>query len=145
MNAEQVHAALAGMLETVPHVVGVNNHEGSRATSDPALMAGADARAARARPLLHRQPHHRSHGRLRCCAAFRRAGRVAQSLSRRHADAGSRSWRNSTSPPRDAIRDGSAIAIGHPHPATIAALAQKVRLARGAAAFGWCSPPTSSH
>jgi polysaccharide deacetylase 2 family uncharacterized protein YibQ len=27
---------------------------------------------------------------------------------------------------RDALRDGSAIAIGHPHPATIAALAEAV-------------------
>jgi hypothetical protein len=27
---------------------------------------------------------------------------------------------------RDAVRDGSAIAIGHPHPATIAALAEGV-------------------
>ncbi len=26
------------MLETVPHAVGVNNHQGSRATSDAALM-----------------------------------------------------------------------------------------------------------
>ena len=38
MNAAQVPAVLAGMLATVPHAVGVNNHEGSRATSDPALM-----------------------------------------------------------------------------------------------------------
>ncbi len=38
MNAEQVEAALNGMLETVPHAVGANNHQGSRATSDPALM-----------------------------------------------------------------------------------------------------------
>ncbi|MGH9561741.1 MAG: divergent polysaccharide deacetylase family protein, partial [Terracidiphilus sp.] len=38
MDARQVRSALANMLDTVPHVVGVNNHEGSRATSDPALM-----------------------------------------------------------------------------------------------------------
>src|SRR6202795_3207824 len=39
MNAQQVEGELTGMLETVPHAVGVNNHQGSRATSDPALMA----------------------------------------------------------------------------------------------------------
>ena len=39
MNTKQVDSALAGMLETVPHAVGVNNHQGSRATADPALMA----------------------------------------------------------------------------------------------------------
>ena len=34
MSADQVNSTLAGMLETVPHAAGVNNHEGSRATAD---------------------------------------------------------------------------------------------------------------
>ena len=38
MNADQVRSILASMLATVPHATGVNNHEGSRATADPALM-----------------------------------------------------------------------------------------------------------
>ena len=46
MNAQQVDSALEGMLETVPHAVGVNNHQGSRATADPELMSRADARLA---------------------------------------------------------------------------------------------------
>ena len=38
MNSGQVSEALTGMLESVPHVAGVNNHQGSRATADPALL-----------------------------------------------------------------------------------------------------------
>ena len=38
MNSNQVDKILSAMLETVPHAAGVNNHQGSRATADPALM-----------------------------------------------------------------------------------------------------------
>ena len=38
MNPDQVSSTLDGMLETVPHAAGVNNHEGSRATADLSLM-----------------------------------------------------------------------------------------------------------
>jgi len=39
MSAKQVDAMLGEMMETVPDAVGVNNHQGSQATSDPALMS----------------------------------------------------------------------------------------------------------
>lgn len=38
MSAAQVQAMLGEMMETVPDAVGVNNHQGSQATSDAALM-----------------------------------------------------------------------------------------------------------
>lgn len=38
MNTREVSRILTEMLLTVPHAVGVNNHQGSRATSDAALM-----------------------------------------------------------------------------------------------------------
>jgi len=38
MPAAEVQKLLADMLESVPNAVGVNNHQGSQATSDPALM-----------------------------------------------------------------------------------------------------------
>lgn len=38
MTSQQVEAMLAEMIESVPNAVGVNNHQGSQATSDPALM-----------------------------------------------------------------------------------------------------------
>jgi polysaccharide deacetylase 2 family uncharacterized protein YibQ len=39
MNSLQVSNHLGGMLSSVPYAVGVNNHQGSLATSNPALMA----------------------------------------------------------------------------------------------------------
>ena len=38
MSAAQVKSLLGEMVESVPNAVGVNNHQGSQATSDPALM-----------------------------------------------------------------------------------------------------------
>ncbi len=38
MKSNQVDQTLSAMLATVPHAAGVNNHQGSRATADPALM-----------------------------------------------------------------------------------------------------------
>jgi uncharacterized protein len=39
MPATEISRELAGMLNGVPHVVGINNHQGSLATSDPRLMS----------------------------------------------------------------------------------------------------------
>jgi len=38
MSGAQVQAMLGEMVESVPNAVGVNNHQGSQATSDPTLM-----------------------------------------------------------------------------------------------------------
>jgi hypothetical protein len=38
MTSEEISRTLAEMLQSVPHAVGVNNHQGSRATSDGRLM-----------------------------------------------------------------------------------------------------------
>ena len=38
MSTSEISHELEGMLQNVPHVVGVNNHQGSQATSDPGLM-----------------------------------------------------------------------------------------------------------
>ena len=125
MNAEQVQAALNGMLETVPHAVGVNNHQGSRATSDPALMGEL-------MPALHARG-------LFFIDSRTTASTVAYDAAERaNVPAASRKVFLDDTPERaailaqldlaanDAIRDGSAIAIGHPHPATIAALSEAV-------------------
>ena len=39
MNAAEVHKVVESDLDSVPYVAGVNNHMGSRATQDAALMA----------------------------------------------------------------------------------------------------------
>jgi len=125
MNRDQVASALAGMLDAVPHVVGVNNHQGSRATADPALMDTL-------MPLL------RDRGLFFIDSRTTAATVAYDAAERSGVPAASRKVFLDDTVTRDAIlaqlelaardarRDGSAIAIGHPHPATIAALAEGV-------------------
>jgi polysaccharide deacetylase 2 family uncharacterized protein YibQ len=123
MSASEVRDALSSMLETVPHVAGVNNHEGSRATSDPKLMAELMP-ALQERKLFFIDS--RTSAASVAYNAAKSAG-VASASRKVFLD-------DSTDKAailaqiqlavRDAQRDGSAIAIGHPHPSTIAALAQ---------------------
>ena len=125
MSAGQVSSAVAGMLETVPHAAGVNNHQGSRATSNPALMQAL-------MPLLRER-------RLFFIDSRTDAKTVAYDMAKRDGvRAASRKvflddvdTRKAVIgqlelAARDAARDGFTIAIGHPRPATIAALAAEV-------------------
>jgi polysaccharide deacetylase 2 family uncharacterized protein YibQ len=125
MNEQQVSSAFSEMLETVPHVVGVNNHQGSRATANSALMQAL-------MPLL------RERG-LFFIDSRTDAKTVAYDMAKRSGiRAASRKVFLDDTPTRqaiiaqlnlaarDAARDGSAIAIGHPRPSTIAALADEV-------------------
>jgi len=125
MPASEVRSELAGMLATVPHTVGANNHEGSRATADPKLMAEL-------MPLL------RARGLFFIDSRTTAATVAYQAAERAGVRAASRRVFLDDTPTReavlaqlelaasDAMRDGSAIAIGHPHPETIAALKQGV-------------------
>jgi uncharacterized protein len=125
MNAEQVQSALNGMLETVPHAVGVNNHQGSLATSNPALMREL-------MPALHARGLFFIDSRTTAATVAYDAAETAR------VPAASRKVFLDDSQERaaiisqldlaakDAIQNGSAIAIGHPHPATIAALSEAV-------------------
>jgi uncharacterized protein len=125
MNAGQVQDALEGMLQTVPHAIGVNNHQGSRATADPALMAAL-------MPALHQ------HGLFFIDSRTTAATVAYVAAERSGVRAASRKVFLDDNPTpgailaqlelaaRDAQRDGSAIAIGHPHPATIAALSEGI-------------------
>ena len=125
MNAGQVEATVEGMLDTVPHAAGVNNHEGSRATADPALM-DALMPALRARGLFFIDS--RTTAATVAHDAAERAGVRAASRKVFLDDTPERAaiLAQLELAARDAQRDGSAIAIGHPHPATIAALAEGV-------------------
>jgi uncharacterized protein len=122
MNSSQISSDLRGMLGSVPYAVGVNNHQGSLATSNPALMAEL-------MPLL-RQRHlffidsrttaatiafdAAQHDGVPC--AFRNvpflddvqeAGAIRRQLELAV---------------RGAKEKGEAIAIGHPHPETLQVL-----------------------
>ncbi len=125
MRAGEVKAILTGMLDTVPHVAGVNNHQGSLATSDPALMAELMPEL-RARGLFFIDS--RTEAKTVAYDAAKRAGVRAASRKVFLDDTASRETivAQLQLAAKDAQRDGSAIAIGHPRPATIAALAQEV-------------------
>jgi uncharacterized protein len=124
MSPGEVNATLAGMLETVPHAAGVNNHEGSRATADGPLMQ-ALMPDLRARNLFF-------------IDSRTTAVTVAYATAEKDGvPAASRKVFLDDTPTqeavlvqlelaaKDAYREGSAIAIGHPHRVTIAALAQE--------------------
>lgn len=125
MSSQQVESMLAGMLETVPHAAGVNNHEGSRATADSALMEELMP-ALRERGLFFIDSRTTT-GTVAYDVAERSGVRAASRkvfLDDNPAKEAIEAQLNLAA--RDAVRDGSAIAIGHPHPATIAALAEMV-------------------
>ena len=125
MYRDQIESTVAGMLATVPHAVGVNNHQGSRATADAALM---DALM----PVLHKQGlffiDSRTTAATLAYDAAQRAGVPAASRKVFLDDVVTREAILSQLElaARDARRDGSAIAIGHPHAETIAALSEGI-------------------
>ena len=123
MGASEVDRLLAQMIEAVPHAAGINNHEGSRATTDPALMADVMA-VLRRRNLFFIDS--RTTAATVAYDAARQAGVRAASRNVFLDDVETREaiLRQIELAESDARREGSAIAIGHPHPATISALEQ---------------------
>jgi polysaccharide deacetylase 2 family uncharacterized protein YibQ len=125
MNAQQVASAVAGMLDTVPHAVGVNNHQGSRATSDPALMHAL-------MPLLGKRGLFFIDSRTEAeTVAYETAKHDGLRAASRKVFLDDTAKRDAIIAQlrlaaRDATRDGFTIAIGHPRPETIAALAEEV-------------------
>jgi len=122
MNPEDVPVVFDRMIQSVPNAVGVNNHQGSQATADPVLMGElmpvlrewklfyVDSRTTAATVAYDTAQRDA----VRC--AFRNvpflddvqeAGAVRKQLE---------------SALRGAREKGEAIAIGHPHPATLQAL-----------------------
>lgn len=124
MTAAQVNSSLEGMLGTVPYVAGVNNHQGSRATADATLMAELMP-ALRSRSLFFIDS--RTTAATQAYKEAVQAGVPAASRKVFLDDTATREaiLKQLDLAARDAMRDGSAIAIGHPHPATIAALSEE--------------------
>ncbi len=124
MNAAQVNEILSGALDTVPHVAGVNNHQGSLATSNAALMNELMP-ALRQRGLFFIDS--RTEKTTVAYDAAKKAGVRAASRKVFLDDVATREAviAQLKLAAKDAQRDGSAIAIGHPKPATLAALAEQ--------------------
>ena len=122
MSAADVDALVDSLLQAVPDVSGVNNHQGSQSTADGALMAEL-------MPVLRK--HNLFYVDSRTTAATV-AYNTAQRLGVRsgfrnvpflddvaEVDAVRKQLRLAL---RDAVKKNDAIAIGHPHPATLQAL-----------------------
>ncbi|HEV2288018.1 MAG TPA: divergent polysaccharide deacetylase family protein [Candidatus Acidoferrales bacterium] len=125
MNQSEVESILAAMLANVPHAIGVNNHEGSRATADPQLMAELMP-ALRARNLFFIDSRTTA-----ATVAYDEAEQAGVPAASRNVFLDDVETRGAILGQldlavRDAQKQGSAIAIGHPHPATIAALAEEL-------------------
>jgi polysaccharide deacetylase 2 family uncharacterized protein YibQ len=124
MSPKQISNLLNAMLGTVPFATGVNNHQGSLATSDPRLMSEL-------MPLLHAHKLFFIDSRT-TAASF--AYEAAQSAGVRSAFRNvpflddvqevTAIHRQLDLAATDAREKGEAIAIGHPHPATLRALAE---------------------
>ncbi len=121
MNDETIEAQTARDIDAVPYAEGANNHEGSRATSDPRVMA-AVMRVFKRRGLFFidsrtiattvAQQTARAYG-------VPNAARNVFLDDRNTVPAVEAQLRLAA---RIALAHGSAIAIGHPRPATLAAV-----------------------
>lgn len=125
MRPQEVDRTLGNMLSTVPGAMGANNHEGSRATADPALM-DAVMRSLRRRHLFFVDS--RTTAQTVAYNTAERDGVRAASRKVFLDDVVSREavMQQLELAARDALSQGSAIAIGHPHPETVAALREAV-------------------
>ena len=123
MSRQEVETALAGMLATVPDAVGVNNHEGSRATANETLMAELMP-ALRERGLFYIDS--RTTAATVAYGVAERSGVRAASRKVFLDDVPTKEavLARLNQAARDAVRDDSAIAIGHPYRGTIEALAE---------------------
>ncbi len=122
MNSNEVDQILGAMLATVPHAAGINNHQGSRATADPALMGTLMASLQR-RGLFFVDSRTSKETVAYDTAekdGVRAAFRNAQFLDDTATNAAVLAQLNRAL--GDAKRKGWAVTIGHPHPATIAVL-----------------------
>jgi polysaccharide deacetylase 2 family uncharacterized protein YibQ len=122
-SAGEVNRVLDEMLASVPDAVGVNNHQGSRATADAALMA-AVAAALRARGLFFVDS--RTSAASVAYEAARRAGvpAAARNVFLDDDEQPAAIRRQLDRAVRLAREQGGCVAIGHPHSATLGVLAE---------------------
>ncbi len=121
--AAEVARVVDQMLATVPYAAGVNNHQGSRATADPALMASL-ASALRSRGLFFIDS--RTSPGSRAFDAALRAGvpAAARNIFLDDDELASAIRRQLERAERVAREQGMCVAIGHPHGATLDVLSE---------------------
>lgn len=121
MDSSAVGRLIQGDLQAIPHVRGVNNHQGSRATADPRLMAEVMRVLARRRLYF---VDSRTIGSSVAWEEARQAGVPTAFRSVFLDDSESVAYTLGQLREFEKVirRQGVALAIGHPHPSTIRAL-----------------------
>ncbi len=126
MAPSEVRRTLEEEIEAIPHVVGVNNHEGSRATADPKLMGEVmevlkqkrlffvDSRTTPQTVAYHAALQ------ARIAAAYRTVFLDSASPDAAHSVAYTMGQLKRLE--KQSRATGWGLAIGHPHPSTLAAL-----------------------
>jgi polysaccharide deacetylase 2 family uncharacterized protein YibQ len=121
MASADVEKTFAAMLDTVPYAAGVNNHEGSLGTADQKLMDEL-------MPLLHQRNLFFIDSRTTAATVAETAAHTAGvAAARRNVflddeQSVAAIRKQFVLAIRDAREKGSALAIGHPHPETLAVL-----------------------
>jgi polysaccharide deacetylase 2 family uncharacterized protein YibQ len=129
MSSDEIRRSTLAALRAVPGAVGVNNHMGSGLSADPPSMGAIlGVLAARGLFFLDSRTSAQSVG-------YRLATALGVPAAERQVflddDPSPRAVRGEFLRLLEMARDrGEAIAIGHPHPATLAALAQEVPRAK---------------
>jgi len=123
MTAEQVTRVVQQMLETVPQAQGANNHQGSVGTSDTALM-NAIMSALHDRDLFFVDSRTSTATVAYAAARHAHVPAASRDVFLDDTEEISAIHRQIELAAQDAKLHGSAIAIGHPYPVTLQALAE---------------------
>ena len=122
---EKIEKTVSEDLETVPGAVGVNNHMGSAATADPRVMR-AVVRVLTARRLFLLDSRTTEATVARRIADEESLPAVSRKVFLDAVESEAAIAKSFGDLVRRAKKDGSALAIGHPHPATLALLEREL-------------------
>jgi polysaccharide deacetylase 2 family uncharacterized protein YibQ len=123
MSSSTVSQTFAAMLETVPYAAGVNNHEGSRGTSDTKLM-GELMPLLRERKLFFVDSRTTAATVAETAAHAARVPATSRNVFLDDEQSAAAIRKQFALAVRDAREKGSALAIGHPHPETLQVLSE---------------------
>jgi uncharacterized protein len=122
---DELEKRLNAAFKAVPYTSGINNHMGSRMTSQPKRHGVVDGRFAASAQVLCRQPHQRANGSRRR-GTKDRPGHVSRDVFLDDV----RTEQAITTQLQTAIKlahkQGSAVMIGHPYPQTLAVLEREL-------------------
>ena len=125
MSDDAIAAQTAADVAAVPLAKGVNNHEGSKATSDERVMT-AVARALAPSGLFFIDSRTSAQSVAQAAASAAGMRTAARDVFLDNVDSVDAVERQLDAAADDAQRNGSAIAIGHPREATLAALSAMI-------------------